>query len=309
MVVAACNNARGIDPAITRAGRLDRMIEIPMPGEAALEGILRFHLGDDLLADDLGQIAMRLRGLSGADVERLVRVARRRARYAGRELLIEDLTAEMSVTERTASDELRRRAAVHEAGHAVLAELQRPGQLLRLVVGGHGENLGLAEYAPEREVEPQTIEEVSRRLQRILAGRAAEILVFGNASGGGGGGDDSDLGRATWLALTAITTLGLDPERRSLVWMGARDAMGAASLLSIRPDLQRAVNRMLAAAQDGAIRILSIRKVALTKVAEALDQRGTLAGDEVRAILGEDGAKAVKAERPARGANSAPARS
>ena len=93
VVIAATNYPDRIDPALLRPGRLDTRIAIPMPSAEDLRGIVRFHLREDLPDADLGGLAVALAGSTGADVERIVRVARRRARKLERELLLEDLFA------------------------------------------------------------------------------------------------------------------------------------------------------------------------------------------------------------------------
>jgi cell division protease FtsH len=78
VVVAATNYPDRIDPALLRAGRLDTSIAIPMPNAEDLRGIVRFHLRGDLANADLGALAVALAGSTGAHVERIVRIARRR---------------------------------------------------------------------------------------------------------------------------------------------------------------------------------------------------------------------------------------
>lgn len=88
VVVGACNHPGRLDPAITRSGRLDRAIAIPVPDQQALVRILRHHLGVDLPDVGLSTAALLALGGTGADCERWVRGARRRARHAGRDLVV-----------------------------------------------------------------------------------------------------------------------------------------------------------------------------------------------------------------------------
>lgn len=91
VVIAATNDVSGVEPALRRSGRLDRCIEVGMPDAEGLAHILRVHLGGDLLHDSLSDIAAQAVGGTGADVERWVREARRRARVARRPLELDDL--------------------------------------------------------------------------------------------------------------------------------------------------------------------------------------------------------------------------
>ena len=86
VVIGATNMPEAIDPAILRAGRLERIIEIPVPDTGARLGILRHHLKSELKDIDLAEVATRTDGATGADIEYLVRSARRRARLLDRPL-------------------------------------------------------------------------------------------------------------------------------------------------------------------------------------------------------------------------------
>ena len=120
VVVGACNYPHRIDPALVRSGRLDRHIRIRLPTRDDLGRIFREHLDADLVDQPIDKVVLLSVGSSGADVERYVRGARRRARKAGRAMgVVIDLLGEVNGQERS-EDELRL-VAIHEAGHAVAA--------------------------------------------------------------------------------------------------------------------------------------------------------------------------------------------
>lgn len=96
VIIGACNDAEILDPALLRAGRLDRAIEIALPDVLGRVDILRVHLGQELRYADLHQASRIADGMSGADLEKAVREARRAARTARRELLIGDLVVALS---------------------------------------------------------------------------------------------------------------------------------------------------------------------------------------------------------------------
>lgn len=91
VVVGATNSVEGIDPAILRAGRLDRVIPVALLDVQGRKDILRVHLGDDLQGEDLTQVAALAEGMSGAEIDKVVREAKRAARVAGRRMLVGDL--------------------------------------------------------------------------------------------------------------------------------------------------------------------------------------------------------------------------
>lgn len=120
VVIAATNHADNIDPALIRSGRFDQRIHIGLPSRADLAVILRQHLKSDLPDADLNRFAASAIGRSGADIAAAVRSARGRARQHRREFEEADLAAELCPTNSVETPELDWRAAIHEAGHAIV---------------------------------------------------------------------------------------------------------------------------------------------------------------------------------------------
>ena len=133
LVLGTTNDPDALDPALVRSGRLDRMLEIRRPDPAALEGILRHHLGTDLADVDVKPAARLALGGNGADCARWVRTARQSARQEGRPLTPADLTAAIGTT--TFLPEVERMVATHEAGHAVATAVIRPGAVTDARIG------------------------------------------------------------------------------------------------------------------------------------------------------------------------------
>ncbi|TFF19853.1 AAA family ATPase [Jiella endophytica] len=207
IVIAACNDDSSLDPALVRSGRLDRRFFIGLPDEEALAGIFRYHLGDGIDENVIDRVATLFAGtMSGADVVRIARDARRLARLAKRPLAAEDLVA-AAVPEDRRSPAVIRRIAIHEAGHAVVRMLfgQVPRSLSIIESGDLG---GFVSH----DVDIASVEglgsEIARDVIAMLAGRAAEEVILGVASGGAGGPKDSDLGHATRLVAAAEGVYG-----------------------------------------------------------------------------------------------------
>jgi ATP-dependent Zn protease len=120
IVIGACNNPARLDAALTRAGRLERLISIPLPSTEDLVKIFRFHLKGDLPEMDLLNLAEGIAGFTGGDVEAAVRSARRAARRAGRAMTDTDLEAAVFRSD-PIDDVHLHRIAIHEAGHAIAA--------------------------------------------------------------------------------------------------------------------------------------------------------------------------------------------
>jgi len=219
VVLGATNYLKAVDPALLRGGRLERVIHVPVPSTEDLALILRQKLASDLPDTDLMPLAVLGLGGTGADAERWVRGARRRARHAGRRLTFEDLLAEIGGRVDAVSAELLRRCAVHEAGHAVAAVASGEAVSVEISIVGQGRHAGTTRVAGGPE-QPVTAEIARQTLVYLLAGRAAEEVVLGGVSAGAGGAEESDLAMATRLAVRMVTAFGLAGPA-PLVYLGA----------------------------------------------------------------------------------------
>ncbi|WP_426437194.1 AAA family ATPase [Bradyrhizobium genosp. P] len=117
VIMGASNDIRRCDPALLRAGRLERVVQIGLPDIPELEKMFRVRLGADLVGENIMDVAELAAGMTGADVERAVKDARRAARQdGGRTLTFGDLRNAL-VEEDDRPEELRWRLCVHEAAH------------------------------------------------------------------------------------------------------------------------------------------------------------------------------------------------
>ena len=282
ILLAACNHPDKLDPALVRSGRLDRHIRIRLPDRAALARILREHLAGDLAGADLSAAAMAASGSSGADCERLVRGARRRARSAQRAMVMADLLDEIGGADDRSPDDLWI-TAVHEAGHAVTTCALRPGGIGVVSLRGSGDTGGRTAVMAARSAYVR-LSDVADWLVILLAGRAAEEIVCGQASSGAGGGETSDLARATYLAAASQAALGLG-EVADLTWRGLPDTNGMPDLLAAHPGVAERVRVMLEDAYDCARRMIGARITAVEALARVLVTRRILDGTEAEAIV------------------------
>jgi cell division protease FtsH len=283
IVVGASNNPERIDPAITRAGRLDRHIRVGLPDQSGLIQIMRHHLGSDFAAFDLEQAAFLAIGGSGADVAQWVRGAKRRARQDRRPLHINDLVAEIRGKSSTVTDEIRQRCAVHEAGHALIVSLYRPNALLHVSIR-QTEQTGGGVISRPPDLALATSAEIDEFLITMLAGRAAEQVILGSISSGSGGGPESDLARATLLATSAITAYGLDSSVTP-VWTGMPTHESIDLLMTRRPDIARQVSDRLDRAYSTARNLLTTNEEILTKIIDRLLDAEALSGAEVARLV------------------------
>jgi ATPase family protein associated with various cellular activities (AAA)/peptidase M41-like protein len=292
IVIGATNYVDNVDPALRRAGRLDQVVEIPLPNIDSLEKIFGFHLarfegaggqlGPDVHARALAELAL---GLTAADVEFFVRGAARRARRESRPVGQQDLLAEVTRRPRHPDSAPRltpaemRRVAVHEAGHTVA----------RLTSSTRGEDLTFVSIIPRLDGSlgftasvPDSTRVLTRRtlieqLETMLAGRAAEEVVFGAddiGAGAGGESTSSDLAVATQLATLLVCRSGLGDEGL-LRWTTEPTAVQEAKIDELLRDTYANIRTRLQESH-----------ALLDRVVDALELKQELSGNELRRLIG-----------------------
>jgi len=290
LLVAATNRAADLDPALLRPGRFDRLVHFGLPARASRAAIADHYLARKRHGADLSGelVAGVTAGYSPAAIERLLDEALVCAlRQDRHEMVWTDVLEAKLVTElglagdAVALPDERRRIAVHEAGHALIAE--RVGRHVTIAsILQRSEALGLVAHTDREERNLHTPTEARAALRIMLAGRAAEELEFGEASSGVA----ADLEAATGLAARLVGSLGA---AGSLVSFDAAAMAVAGNLVAkvladepARAALEAALNAAAAEAQA----MLATEPGTLRALADALVQRDELTGDEVRAVIG-----------------------
>lgn len=231
----------------------------------------------------LKRLGARSLGMTGADIERVVRQARALARRQNRALLIADLEAGIRQHRPKPSEDRVLEAAVHEAGHVLTHYILALGPILGVTIDAPSGN-DLAELGLKNE-------HVTRRawfddmLTVLLAGRAAETLVFLEAGVGAGGSDDSDLARATMLAFALERTLGLGQDMPLLYRPHPKPVIA----LDANPILAARVHGHLERAEERAGRLIMENRRGFDALVAALRTEHALDGPEVERILKEAG--------------------
>lgn len=270
VLIGACNHVGLVDEALKRAGRLDRHIAIALPDRAARIQIFRVQLDGALIGEDLDPLGDLSSGLSGADIARVVRDARARARDAGRPLLVEDLRALLAPQDDRARDELQR-VALHEAGHAVAATLL--GQTVESVsiqrtAGAHGRAFVETPLRLTREA-------VQDLVLVALAGRAADVVL----GEGPCAGSSADLVRASALLGRLHAAYGLG---HTLVSVGEEHIE---RLIAADPGLRAIVARELDEIWRRAVALVRTNAGLVETVASALVHERVLGAQRLHALL------------------------
>jgi cell division protease FtsH len=303
VVIAATNRPETLDPALLRPGRFDRNVEIGLPNQAERRAILAVHVrGKDLDADvDLNAIARGTPGFSGADLANLVNEAAIHAVRADRSRLYARdfdaardrlLLGRRETTNALLPDE-QHSVAVHETGHALVAALSvHADPVAKVTILPAGQALGVTEQLPEveRHLYPESYLKDSLAVR--LGGRAAELLVLGEASTGAA----NDLAGATQLATRMVREWGLS-ERLGPIGLSP-DGPGYLGDMPItsRPysdETQRAIDeevaRLLREAEQRATELLRTHRDALDRIVALLLEKEVIDGNELVATIRQTG--------------------
>ncbi|MET3858508.1 ATP-dependent Zn protease [Rhizobium sp. OAE497] len=287
VLVAATNFPEKIDPALRRAGRLDRHVAIPLPDASARRALCQRYLRKDLSDVDVDRIVSLTEGMTGADFEQMGRDVRRRARRArvepSSELILGALPPVLKI-----SGERRRTVAVHEAGHAVVGLHLGVGKLERVVVhdtvargrSAAGHTHFVLDDAKERD--RQTF---LGQIAMLLGGRLAEEVILGTAFEGSGGAG-SDIQKATDLATFMDVQLAMGET------VGYFSANSSADLEALRRDVasvRERVEKVLLKEWQRARAIVEQHEKIIVRLADKLELEGCASGIDVERMMSRRG--------------------
>jgi cell division protease FtsH len=218
ILIAATNRPDVLDPALLRPGRFDRQIVVDAPDLKGREGILKVHLRNKPIADDVDitTVARGTPGMAGADLANLVNEAALLAVRRNHDRIymmdLEDAKDKVMLgVERKSmvmKEDERRLTAYHEAGHAICAiKVKGNDPLHKVTIVPRGRALGLAFTLPEDDRVSITRQQLEARLVMSYGGRTAEELVFGRDRVTTGAA--SDIQQATAIARRYVTQWGL----------------------------------------------------------------------------------------------------
>jgi len=300
IVLAATNRPDVLDPALLRPGRFDRHVTVDRPNQKARLELFKVHTRNvPLAADvDLERLAGATVGLTGADIRNLVNEA---ALWATRH----DKTAVAASDFDYARDKVlmgpkreevlagreKTMTAYHEAGHALAAWLL-PGvdKLHKVTIIPRGRALGVTQLVPEEDRMNVGENDLQNRLAFILAGRAAEKLVFGEYSAGA----ENDLMQATRIARKMVAHWGMSEKLGPVSCQSShehpflgRDVYEQREFSENTAQIiDEEVARFLGEAAERAVKLLSENRDKLDRLAGELESREMLDDTEVVAIIG-----------------------
>ncbi|MGV9879198.1 ATP-dependent zinc metalloprotease FtsH [Streptomyces sp. NPDC003006] len=294
IVLAATNRADVLDPALTRPGRFDRVVNVSPPDRGGREAILRIHTRAIPLADDvdLAQVARTTPGMTGAELANLANEAALLAVKRKRKVVTQsDLSEAMEKVQLGAErplvmpEEERRRTAYHESGHALLGMLQ-PGAdpVRKITIVPRGRALGVTLSTPDSDKYAYTEEYLRGRIIGALGGMAAEHVVYGVITTGA----ENDLEQVTNIARGMVGRWGMSElvGRLSALPSDAQQAYGLSAAPQTLDTIDGEMRRIVDECYENACRQLREHRGQLDALAAALLENETLEEAEAYRVAG-----------------------
>ena len=298
LLLAATNRPEVLDPALLRPGRFDRRIIVDKPDLKGRVDVLKVHAKDVRMDEtvDLEAIALATSGAVGSDLANMINEAAINAVKNGRHVVSQkDLFDAVEVVlvgkekkDRIMNNEERRIVSYHEVGHALVSALQKdsePVQKITIVPRTMGA-LGYVMHTPEEEKFLNTKSELEAMLVGLLAGRAAEEIVFDTVTTGA----SNDIERATSIARAMVTQYGMSDkfglmglESVQHKYLDGRAVLNCGE--ETAGEIDKEVMTMLKKAYDEAKRLLTENRDALDKIADFLIEKETITGKEFMEIF------------------------
>jgi cell division protease FtsH len=303
IVMGATNRPETLDPALMRPGRFDRHVLVDRPDIKGREAILNVHSKRVKMADDvdLKRLAKLTPGFVGADLANLVNEAAllsarredKRVTMKSFEAGIERVMAGLEKTSRIIVEDVKRRVACHESGHALVAASlphTDPVHKISIIPRGMGA-LGYMLQLPEDDRELLTQSELQSRMAVLLGGISAEQLIYNETSTGA----SNDLQRATDLARRMVTEFGMSPRLGRMYYSEAQRSpflAGSGGIVSesihseaTLREIDIEVKRLVDEAYRTALDTLTSQRETLEKLTADLIEMETMSAEHMHKVI------------------------
>lgn len=298
LILGATNRPEILDKALLRPGRFDRRIIVDKPDLKGRVDILKVHAKDVLMDDsvDFDSVALATSGAVGSDLANMINEAAITAVKEGREYVCQkDLFSAVELVlvgkekkDRIMNKEERKIVSYHEVGHALVSALQKnsePVQKITIVPRTMGA-LGFVMHVPEEEKYLNTEAELRDMLVGLLAGRAAEEIIFDTVTTGA----SNDIEKATNVARSMVTQYGMSKkfgliglESVESKYLDGRTVMNCSDVTAADIDVE--VMKILKDSYKKAKKLLKENKSVMDKIAEYLIEKETITGKEFMKIF------------------------
>ena len=299
VIMGATNRPEILDQALVRPGRFDRQVQVNLPTEEGRLEILQIHTRKIPLADDvkLESVAKITPGFSGADLANianeasLLAVRRKETMVAMRDfdLAIERVVAGLQRKTPLAPD-VRRKVAYHETGHALAAYyLPYTDRVHKVSIIPTAKGaLGYTMQMPEEDHYLVSENELRSRMAVMLGGRAAELLIFNEASTGA----SNDLERVTEVARRMVTEFGMSSKLGPVRYANPSALymqMGSSGRTDLAPKtvatIDEEIRSLILDAQDKVKSLLVEHEDVLHEISRILQEQEVISGDSIKDIV------------------------
>jgi cell division protease FtsH len=311
VILAATNRPEVLDPALLRPGRFDRRVVVDRPSRAGRKAIFHIHARKLPLAEDVDfeALAGQTPGMVGADIANVCneaallasRVGRSRIAMADFQEAIERTIAGPQKKSQIVTPEERQRIAYHESGHALVGHMTPgadPVQKISIIPRTAGA-LGYTLQMPLDDRYLLSKDELLDRVRVLLAGRAAEEVVFGMISTGA----SDDLEKASEIVREMLTVYGMSEKAPNLSLVGRRGAIYLGAGIERAPHseelaetLDQETLAILGRCYEQAKQLLLRERARLEALAKRLLEEEELDRDALLALLGARPARAPWSE-------------
>lgn len=307
IVMAATNRPETLDSALMRPGRFDRHVLVDRPDIRGREEILKVHVKNVKLDPevDLKHVASISPGFVGADLANLVNeaallAARKEKSSVGMDEFnegVERVTAGLEKKQRVMSPEEKKRVAVHESGHALVAfSLPNTDPVHKVSIIPRGfAALGYTMQRPDGDRYLMTQAELESQIQVLLAGTLAEEMVYSDISTGA----QNDLERASAIARSMVMEYGMsrlgrvnfrESNRSPFLAATIGDDHGRQYSESTALDIDREVQRIISESIEKVRHILESRRAALVALTDRLIEIESVDAAELKRLVNEHSA-------------------
>ena len=303
VVIAATNRPDVLDPALLRVGRFDRQITVALPDRKGREAILHVHARNKKFVKDLdlGALAKRTPGFSGADLENVLNesailAVRENKDEIGMKQIDEAIDRVMmgpAKVSRTYDDKTKKLVAYHESGHAIIGLFLENAQVVQKVtIIPRGQAGGYNLMTPKEEKMMHTKNDLLDTITSYMGGRTAEELFFDDITTGA----SNDIQNATNIAKDMVTLYGmsdLGPIKYNAgnenVFLG-RDYNQPNNVSGeVAYEIDQEVRKIINTCHTKARQIIEAHKTELETIAHALMEYETLTAEQIqRVVKGED---------------------
>jgi len=300
IVIAATNRPDVLDPALLRPGRFDRQVVVDRPDVKGREQILKVHVKNVPLDPNINleNIARGTPGLSGADLANLVNeaalyAARRNSNFVQNQDFENAKDKILMGVERKSmviSEKEKEITAYHEMGHALAGKfLPHSDPVHKVTIIPRGRALGVTSYLPTEDSHTYSKDYIESRIVTLLAGRAAEMIVFNQLTTGAG----NDLERASALARKMVCEWGMSDavgpvtfaHKQEEVFLGREIAQPRDHSEETARLIDNEVRKILINSMHGAEKLLRDNIDLLHKTSKVLLERETIDGEELDKII------------------------